>query len=49
MSTMFVILAVAGWIWTAVFFSWLLWRVLRDKHRKRRGGFEVVSKHDKLL
>lgn len=44
---MYGILAVAGWIWTALFFSWLGVRAWRKRNRRRAGGFEVVTKDDK--
>jgi hypothetical protein len=43
---MYAILAVAGWIWAAVFFAVLAWRLLRERRHRRSGGFEVVSRHD---
>jgi heme/copper-type cytochrome/quinol oxidase subunit 2 len=47
MSTMYGILAAAGWIWAGVFFvvlATIAWR-----HRRRAGdrGFEAVTEHDK--
>jgi hypothetical protein len=49
MSTMYLILAVAGWIWAGVFFAvigFLVWK--RRRARRLTGsGFEVVTEHEK--
>jgi hypothetical protein len=48
MSTMYLILAVAGWIWAGVFFAcigFLWWK--RRRARRAGSGFEVVTEHEK--
>jgi hypothetical protein len=48
MSTMYAILAVAGWIWACLFFATLAVVAYRRRRSMKRPtrGFEVVTEHD---
>lgn len=43
MRSLYIILSVIGWIWTAVFFVALWLNAQRRKERERAKGFEVIT------